>query len=168
LLKGVKVGKNVPIFAGLEDDRNLRQYIESEELRLVPMRVDLDPRLVEEPGSYPAWYISFHPLEELHPYGSSPPVINCATDPLIEFTRSYYEPPYLIAGRIYWSDDNQKFGELTKRSFAKLAVWVRKHWSRREEDGFYIGPEALRLVREEGAIPVYFPPGTPIEIIRVR
>jgi hypothetical protein len=86
---------------------------------------------------------------------------------LINFTRSYYDPPYLIAGRLHWSDDVEEFGGLTRPYFRTLGSRVRRHWRRRPEDGFYIGPDAERLVREEGAQLAYMPPGTPIEIIKI-
>jgi hypothetical protein len=44
-----------------------------------------------------------------------------------------------------------------------LAYWVRKHWTRMAAGGFYIGPDAQRLVRVESAELAYFPPGMPIE-----
>jgi hypothetical protein len=161
------MGKNISIFTGAQDDRDLRQYIRSVGLHLVPLRVDLDPALVEDPGSYTGWFISFLPPDQLHPYGASPVRIGPATDPLIDFTRSYYAPPYLIAGRLYWHGGNNEFARLTAPYFRILGSWVRRHWRRRPEDGFYIGPDAERLVREEGAQLAYLPPGTPIEIIKI-
>jgi hypothetical protein len=166
-LWGDVMSRQVCFFTGSEDDRALRDYIKSLGLRLVPLRVDLDPKLEYEPSRYPGWFISLLPLEDLHPYGPPPQRVNCATDPLIEFRRSYYVPPHLIAGRVYWSSGLQEFRDLTKRHFLKIAAWIRRHWTQRSEDGFYIGPDALRLVREEGAQLAYLPPGVPIEVVQV-
>jgi hypothetical protein len=165
-LGGVIMGLGVPFFAGPGDDHSLRLFIESQGLLLIPMRVDLDPALVTDARRYAAWFISFIPLMELHPYGKLPRV-NCATDPLIELQRSYYDPPLLVAGRLYWSDDVREFRELTKPYFVRVAEWIQKHWQKREEDDFFIGPDALRLVSEEGAKLVYFPPDVQVEIVPV-
>ena len=83
------------------------------------------------------------------------------------FTRSYYEPPHLVAGRLHWSDDIPETSGKTKSYVSKLARWVQKTWRKREEDGYFIGPDAERLVSEKGAKLVYFPPDVKIETINV-
>jgi hypothetical protein len=162
------MGTSVMIFAGPKDDRALVEYAASLGLRLVPPRLDqVGTVAFEEPSQGPFWYLSFLPVENLHPYGNPPVKVGSATDPLIEFIRSYYEPPYLVAGRVYWSTDVPDLARQTKPHFTKLARWIRKHWKRRKEDGYYIGPDAQRLVEEGKAQPVYFPPGIEIKTLKV-
>jgi hypothetical protein len=63
--------------------------------------------------------------------------------------RSYRDPPDLIAGRLYWSDDVPEFARETNPTFEKLRRSLRSNWTRREVDGFFVGPEAAELERAE-------------------
>ena len=149
------------LFGAKEDTRELTRFASTMGLRLLPFNIDqIGNPDMDDPEARPGCYLSYLPVEELHPYGEPPIKISDASDPLIQFLRPYYSRPYLVAGRIYWSDDAPEFEDLTKPYYNKLQRWVRKNWKKREEDGYYVGPEAERLIRDEGAKPVYFPPGT--------
>jgi Pentapeptide repeats (8 copies) len=158
--------RQLMFFAGPEDDRALRGYIEAAGLHLVPECTNADPTRADEPRSRLLWTISLLPPNKLHPRGS-PPRINCFEDPVIEFMPSYYDPPYLIAGRLWWPEARLEIRELTKPHFLKVAFWIRNNWHVRPMDGLCLGPDALRLVRDEGAQLVSVPPGIPLEIIDV-
>lgn len=151
-------------FAGPEDDRRLCEYAASLGLSVLPMLWGREKP--GDPKEYPACFLSALPSEKLHPYGN-PPVIGPATDPLLEFTRSYYTAPFLVAGRIYWSDDAELLAKETKGYFAKLSSWIKKRWHRRS-DGYFVGPDGERLLREGLAQVTYLPPGTRVEQVSTR
>ena len=160
------MGKNIAYFASAEDDRALRAHIASIGLSILPASL----KLLDNGGVYPppddptmGGYLSFRPIEELHPYGSPAVRISDATDPLIQFTRAYYRKPYLVAGRIYWSNDVPELASLTRDYFKQLAKWVRENWVKRTSDGYFFGPNALRLAENAATIVTYFPPAVTIE-----
>jgi hypothetical protein len=160
------VSKQIPFFAGPADDAALQHFIQLQGLHIVPLRADLDLAVLADPRSHPLCYISLVPRERLSPDRGTPPCVNYVQNPLIQFIRSYHVSPYLVAGRIWWPGP-QGYGKLTKRAFATIASWIRERWGQREADGFYIGPDALRMEREEGAQLVYLPPDVSVRIVPV-
>lgn len=153
------MGSSVSFYCGPEDDQALREQAKSIGLDLVPAWLDkLDSYSDANAERNPFSYLTFLPIDELHPYGKPPVNIGDAIDPLIEFLRAYYDPPYLVSGRIYWSTDVKSLAAKTKPYYTKLARWVRKNWTKRSDSSFYFGPQAARLVEEHGAKPVTFHP----------
>lgn len=160
------MASSIYFFCGPEDYRELIQFVASIGLFVFPVcPVDIDPATGEHwakdnPQEAPLGFLSFLPIDQLHPYGS--PVgmkIDDTVDPMILFIFPYYQPPYLVAGSFQLSTD--KFSAQTQPYFRKLANWIRKHYRKRPEiKGFYFGPQADNLVDEEGAQAVGFIPGT--------
>lgn len=158
------MGSSIQFFAGPADDRALCDAARAIGLSLLTPWLDqLDTADPDKPETGAFWYLSTVPTAGLHPYGSPPVQVSDATDPLIELLRGYYVPPFLVAGRLYCSDDVPALSRQTKPYFSRLARWVRSNWKRRTEDGYYIGPEAMRLVAEDQAQVAYIPPGVEIE-----
>lgn len=114
------MGSSVEFFAGPADDIALCAEVKNFGLHLVTPWLDqlgrVDP---EQPSKGAFWFLSFLPIEDLHPYGDPPVQISDATDPLIELLRSYYDPPFIIAGRLYWSDDVPALSRQTKPYYSK-------------------------------------------------
>ena len=160
------MAKQVPFFAGPDDELAFRAYFQSEQLYIVPIRADLKPDVIQGPR-HPICFVSPVPQEQLHPDTQTPPCVDYTRDPLIELARSYYVPPHLVAGRIWWPGE-RGFGRQSKPVYEKLARWIRSNWLRREIDGFYIGPDAIRLERDERAQLVYLPPQVKIEVVKFR
>lgn len=151
------MGSSISFYCGPDDNLDLVNFIKSLDLSLVGMSLNsID--VPYNPSDGPFCFLSFLKVDELHPYGEPPVDISDVTDPLIEFLRSYYEPPYLVSGRIYWSNDVRELAKLTKPYYKKLSDWIKKNWIKREDSSFYFGPEANRLVEEESAKPVTFHP----------
>jgi len=67
---------------------------------------------------------------------------------------------------VIWYTDVKEFAKQTKPYFQKLRRWVRANWRRREEDGYYVGPHAERIL-QEGAQIAYLPPDVTIKKVRV-
>ena len=153
------MGASIEFFAGAGDDRALREQARLLGLQMVPILWEQRNESLEDPRVYSACYFSFRETEQLHPYGPKS-VVTDATDPVIEFTRSFFDPPHLVAGRVYWSDDVEDFGRETKAYFRKIVSWIRKNW-RKRDDGYYVGPEAEGLF-VAGAIVAYVRSGTAI------
>jgi hypothetical protein len=107
---------------------------------------------------------NLHPVEVL-PKGSGWLRAGWATDPVLEFDRSVVSGTDIVAGRIWWSDYPPDFARRTKPPFASLRKWIRAHWKRRG-DGFYVGPEAERLIAQ-GYEALYLPRGTVVETVKV-
>jgi hypothetical protein len=117
--------------------------------------------LSDDPAMGPFCFLSPFPRSDLHPYGSRPKISD-ATDPLVEFLRSYlYSPDTLIMGRLYCSDDVPAFIPITKPYFSRLADWVRREWVKIAGGHQYIGPEAESLVRS-GARLLQLPPNVKV------
>lgn len=158
------MGSSIEFFAAPTDDRSLCEVARTLGLRLVTPWLDqLGTADTEEPSRGAFWYLSFLPVGDLHPYGDPPVQVSDATDPLIEFLRSYYVPPFLVAGRLYWADDVPALSRRTKPYFLKLARWIKSNWARRADDGYYVGPEAMRLIVEDLAQTTYVAPGVEVE-----
>jgi len=159
------VGRSVMFFAGPNDDCRIRERAGSLGLSVIPPRIDrigLEP--LDGPGSASFWYFSCVAPQELHPYGEPKVRLSDALDPLIQYSRSVYDPPNLIAGRIYWSDDVPEMAAKTKRAFSQLAAWIRRSWERRKQDGYFVGPHANQLAEEEGVNFLYLPPDVEISV----
>lgn len=159
------MGASIEFFAAAEDDRTLREFAASIGLDLVSLLFEERSNDLSDAGLNPACYFCLGTSDELHPYGPKR-LISDATDPVIEFTRSVHDPPDLIAGRIYWSDDVEEFARLTKGPFRKLVSWIRRNWQRRA-DGYYAGPRALELVSTGCAVARHFRQGTPVRRVQI-
>lgn len=160
------MGSSVSFYAAKSDIRALTEY--AKELGLHLASINLGETVNEDdPSDGPFCLLSLMPVAELEPYGNPPTMIGKPTDPTIEFMRSYYEPPYLISGNIYWYNDVKETGQITKPAYSKLARWIKSNWEKRPDYSFYFGPEAERLVEQEGAIPTTFPPDVTIQQIGV-
>lgn len=159
------MGKAIYLFAGPADNRALTDFALSIGLRvLAPLYADGDISS-SNPAKGPFCFLSLVPHGATHPYGN-PLGIGPATDPLIEFMRSYFKDPYLVMGRIYCSLDSKRLAEKTVPYYSKLARWIRKNWER-NSDRQYVGPHAKQLI-EQGAIIAYLPPGVPITKLQAR
>ena len=158
------MGSSIEFFAGPADDRALCAEARDSGLHLVPPWLDqLESADVDNPAKGPFWFLSFVPIRDLHPYGDPPVQVSDATDPLIELLRGYYDPPHLVAGRLYWSNDVPALSRQTKPHYTRLARWIRRSWMKRPEDGYFIGPDALQLIAKHGAKTTYLHPGVNIE-----
>ena len=161
------MGLSLYYFAGPRDNQALSEFARSLGLRIFAILAE-KPEIMpsDDPSVGPFCYLCPVPREELHPYGS-PPGIGPATDPLIDFWRSYFHrPDALVIGRLYCSDDVPDLFRITKPYFSKLAKWVRGKWEKLPE-GQFIGPEGQSLL-EKGVKLAYFPPGVKVEARVVR
>jgi hypothetical protein len=162
---------NILFFAGPEDDAALRGYAQSIGLTLLhphayKMTAEENERAFDNPVQ--GGYFSFLPVEQLHRH-PHPNIGLCeALDPLILYVRPSYRPPNLVAGQIHWYTDVRSMAAQTKLYFQKLRRWVQTTWRRREEDGYYMGPAAERLVAEANAGIAYLPPGVTVTTIPVK
>lgn len=158
------------LFAGSEDDAALRAYAKSIGLALLhPHAYNMSPEENERAFDDPiqGGFFSFLPAEQLHRH-PNPKIGLCeAVEPLILYIRPSYRPPYLVAGQIHWYRDVQALAERTKPYFQKLRRWVRANWRRREEDDYYVGPHAERILRDEKAQIAYLPPGVSVKTVSI-
>jgi len=126
--------KNLCIFATPGDLKAFREFAQSVGLRLLPAAPgEFSPEDLRAYMDDPTrgGYLSFLPLEELHPYGKPRVMISYATDPLIPFVAPRYDPPNLIAGQLQWTGQYSRFGAQTKPYYAKLWRWVDRNWTKR-------------------------------------
>jgi hypothetical protein len=153
------MGQGIYFFAAPHDNRILCEYAESIGLRLLPPLVEQSEiRASDDPVTGPFCYLSPLPRDQLHPYGIRP-LIGPATDPLIEFLRSYFRPPdLLVMGRLFCSDDVPAFCRVTNKYYTCLTKWIRENWKKMPE-GQYIGHQAQHLL-ENGVALAYFPPNS--------
>ena len=96
-------------------------------------------------------------MEQLHPYGDPPILIAEVIDPMLDVVRAYDKDGYLVLGGVYWNNDYKGIGAKVLPFYRKIQRWIRKNWTKYGD--FYMGPEASRLVEEEGAQRVNFFPG---------
>lgn len=77
--------------------------------------------------------------------------IDDAQSPVVQFNRGFYDGTILRRGRLYfqpWYYDNSDWATRIDKSPAfvrwaeNLLRWVRRHYQRDPETGFYIGPHA--------------------------
>jgi len=158
------MGKAVYFFAGPQDSAAIARFANSIGLQLVsPLANEPEISPEEDPRLGPFVYLTPLQKGEMHPYGY-PPKIGPATDPLLEFWRSYFTPtpPVLVMGRLFCSDDVPKYFDITRPYFSKLTKWMRGAWKKLPE-GQFIGPDAQKLA-ECGAELAYFSPGVPVDI----
>jgi hypothetical protein len=159
------------IFAGLEDDLALRTYAQSLGLTLLHphafrMTAEENERAFDNPIQ--GGLFSFLPVQQLHRH-PHPDIGFCeALDPLILYIRPSYRPPYLVAGQIHWYTDVRTMADQTKPYFQKLRRWVQTNWRRRDEDGYYVGPAAERLLVEGKAQATYLPPDVTVKQVPVK
>ena len=159
------------MFAGPEDDAAFRAFAKSIGLTLLnPHAYRMTPEENERAFDNPiqGGLFSFLPVEQLHRH-PHPNIGLCdVLDPLIAYVRPNYAPPHLVAGQVIWETDVKAFARQTKPYFMKLRRWVQTNWTLREEDPYYIGPDAERILREENAKIAYLPPGVTIKKIVVE
>lgn len=161
----------VLVFAGPKDDAAFRAFAKSIGLTLLhphayKMTAEENERAFDNPIQ--GGYFSFLPVEQLHRH-PHPNIGFCeALDPLILYIRPSYRPPCLVAGHVVWCTDAKVFAPQTKPYFLKLRRWVQTNWKLREEDPYYIGPDAERILRDEDAKIAYLPPGVTIKTIFVE
>lgn len=166
------MGRQVNFYASRRDTLEFQSFAKSVGLRVFPLLTTQFTSGGHDPNednleAAPGAYLSPIPREQLHPYGDPPIRISGATDPLIQFIRSYYDAPYLVSGRIWYEPEDDEFGPIVRPHFNRLARWIRKHWRKRPDicDFLYFGPGAERLVDEEGAQPVSAHPDVPKRIV---
>lgn len=149
------MGQGIYFFTSNQDNQLLCEYGRAIGLHLVAPMADageLSPS--DDPTGKPFCYLSTVSKDQLHPYGN-PRIVGPATDPLLEFLRSYRDDGKIVMGRIHWSDDVPELSEQTKPYFSKLKRWIKKNWEQLP-DGQFIGPQAQRLV-DEGAECIQLP-----------
>ena len=162
------MGSAILIFAGPEDDLALREYAGSIGLTLLhryahDLTAEENAKAFEDP-SRGGWF-SFLPVSSLgrHPH---PAIGLCdVIDSLLHYIRPHYIHPYLVAGQVILNDDVRALADQTRPYFRKLRRWVQKNWRRREEDRYYIGPDAERILEIEGVRTAYLPPNTKFRTI---
>jgi hypothetical protein len=155
----------VQFFAAAADDLALRGYAQSLGLILVPgewMKAVPWPDVTEPSqcrlcGFSAVQVDALHPVDVL-PVGSGKVRVGWATDPIIEFQRSVVVEDAVIAGRLWWSDHPKALAVQTKPCFDRLRRWIGKTWTKRERDGYFIGPAAQGLAAE-GYELLYLPRG---------
>ena len=156
----------VSFYAGPADNRALTDFAKSIGLLLLSTKLG---GTVDEDDStaFPGCILSLVPASELRLLGKPPIYLGYPGDPVIAVLRSYCEPPYLVSGNIFWEDYGTEGTALTKPYFGKLSRWIRKNWSKRPDHAFYFGPDAARMVDEEGVIPSSLPPGLEIQYVAI-
>jgi hypothetical protein len=145
------MGSRILFVAGPEDQMVLTDFIRGLGMHLIPPQAD--QVYSDDPSILGGCWISPVPAQELHPWGrvGEPQVKYLdVLDPILSFTRSVYKPPYLRPGDIYWNNDVPALAAQTKSTFQKIARWVRKNWPKPDGDDWHFGPQARRLVFEEG------------------
>jgi len=158
------------IFACSEDDKALRAYAQSIGLTLLHphayrMTVEENERAFDNPIQ--GGFFSFLPVQQLHRH-PHPDIGFCeALDPLIPYIRPSYRPPYLVAGQIHWYTDGRSMAQQTKQYFQRLRRWVHANWDRRDEDGYYVGPAAERILADDKAQLAYLPPNVIIKNVHI-
>ena len=162
------MGSSVSFFAGHDDDVALREFAKSIGLILLHPYA---PRMTEEKNQaafdnpIQGGFFSFLSLDALHPRTNPPGELCEVIDPLIPYVRPYYAPPILVAGHLFWNTDVSELARQTKPYFQKLRRWVQSNWKMREEDGYYIGPQAQKILEEERARIAYLPPEVKVRTI---
>lgn len=154
----------------------MARFFLDKKLSLVSTRFDdgrdvLADDLVEQPGCY----VSPVPLVEIDRTESQRnaadplvrDIIHPYRQPVISWRRSAMDGPYLIAGDLEWLDwsdgssvypGDERLRQLNieaGKAFRSARRWISKHW--RIENGFWYGPEAVRL-RNAGVTPTSFHP----------
>lgn len=156
------------IFAGLEDDAVFRAHAKSIGLTLLhPHAYKMTPEENERAFDNPfqGGYFSFLPVQQLHRH-PHPEIGLCeALDPLILYVRCGYDPPSLVASNVLWYTTVRELARQTEPYFMRLRRWVKASWRQREEDGYYIGPHAERILEEECAKVAYLPLGATVKRI---
>jgi hypothetical protein len=160
--------RSILMLAGPEDDVAFRAYAKSIGLTLLHphayrMTAEENERAFDDPKQ--GGHFSFLPVDRLHRH-PHPNIGLCdALDPLISYVRPCYVPPHLIAGQVIWYTDVDEMARQTKPYFRKLRRWVEANWKLREEDGCFIGPQAERILQEQGAKVAYLPPDVKIKTV---
>jgi hypothetical protein len=151
------MGSRILFVAGPEDQKELTDFIRDLGMYLVPPQADQE--YTDDPRILRGCWISPVPASELHTTRKPAGCYADFLDPILSFTRSVYSPPYLAPGDIYWNNDVPALATQTKPTFQKIARWVRKNWPKPEGDDWHFGPEARRLVFEEGVKATSLVPG---------
>lgn len=162
------MGPSVFFYAGPTDNHALAEFAQSIGLRIfsgLAETPELQPS--DDFRREPICYLSPLPKEELHPYPSPPVtgplVIGPATDPLIDFWRSYlYTAEILVRGHLSCLNDVPHLLKITKPYFVRLTRWIVTNWKRLPESVEYIGPEAQYFI-DKGVKMVSLPPGVKFE-----
>jgi len=160
------MSSSILIFAGPADEAALRVHAFSIGLQLLhPFAASMTDIDIKKAFQNPiqGGFFSFLPLSDLHPVAERDGLLYDVIDPLIDYVRPHYIPPYLVAGQVLRNTDVPELAAQTKAYFLKLRKWVRENWRRREEDRYFIGPDAERILREEGARIAYLPPNVKVE-----
>lgn len=142
------MGSRILFVAGPKDMKELNAFVRSLGVHLVPPSPDIE--YSDDETVLGRCYISPVPKEELQTWGHKVAWYQDALDPILSFERSVYQPPYIRPGNIYWNNDVRALAAQTKPTFQKIARWVRKHWPKPEGDDWHFGPEAKKLVFENG------------------
>lgn len=163
------MGSRILFVAGPEDQKALTDFIRGLGMHLIPPQAD--QQYSDDPTVLGGCWISLVPAEELHPWGKAgEPQVKYldVIDPILSFTRSVYKPPYLRPGDIYWNNDVPALAAQTKSTFQSIARWVRKNWRKPEGDDWHFGPEAMRLVFEEGVKATHLLPDVALNRVPVE
>jgi hypothetical protein len=151
------MGSRILFVAGPDDIKALADFIRGLGLHLVPPQSN--QRYTDDSGFLTGCFISPIPADQLRTWGSPSIRYSDVLDPILSFTRSVYDPPYLTPGNIYWNDDVPALASETKSTFQKIARWIRKNWPKPEGDDWHFGPEATHLVFEKGIEATSMVPG---------
>lgn len=141
----------------------MSNFIWAQGLHIVPPNTSI--RYSDDARDHPGCFISPIPSLYLRTWKGR---YSDVLDPILHMTRSVYEAPYLTPGDIYWNDDVPALAAQTRPTFQKIARWIRKAWPKPEGDDCYFGPEARRLVFEEGIQATSMVPGVTFTRVPVR
>lgn len=154
------MGSRILFVAGPDDIQALNDYIRSLGLHLVSRSTERS--YSDNPLELAGCFISPVPADQLHTDPRYPTRRSEAIDPLIPYLRSRLTPPYLTPGDIFWNNDVKRLAIQTKPTFQKLARWIRKNWPKPEGDDYHFGPQAMKLVFEDGVIATSLVPGVQV------
>lgn len=157
------MGSRIPFVAGPKDMKELNAFVRSLGMQLIPPGPDIE--YSDDETLLGRCYISSLPEDKLESWGHKTRWYQETRNPIISFTRSVYNHPYIRPGDIYWNNDVPIIAAQTKFTFQKIARWIRKNWPKPEGDDWHFGPEAKHLVFEMGVEATSMVPG--VELHRV-
>jgi len=157
------MGSSVSFFSYESDDEELLKVIRGLGFHVVPPSVHFPITFPPvDAAACPFCFISILDRSRLTPCGKNKDMISDAIDPLVELLRSYKKGDTLVAGRVFWSDDVRDLAVKTKPVYLAVTKWIKKNWSLRDSDGYYIGPSAAAFAESGGSL-AYVPIGVNVQ-----
>jgi hypothetical protein len=160
------MGSRTLFVAGPQDMKELNAFIRSLGMYMVSPGPDF--KYSDDETVLGRCYVSPIPAGKLKVSGPKYIWYSEVLDPIIPLMRSVYNPPYIRPGDLYWNNDVRELAVQTKPTFQAISRWIRKNWPKPEGDDWHFGPEARRLVFEEGVIATSLVPGVTLTKVPVR